>query len=86
MDGGLHPPYEETGKPVESGAAPTMSLGHGAGEERFEFDPWLAVKSARGRSRKPCGVRTRDKSTKRTPPGGGTRRMDPPGVGFSANI
>ena len=41
---------------------------HGAGEEWIEFDPWLAVKSARVRSRKPCGVRTRDKSTKRTPP------------------
>ncbi len=33
----------------------------------FEFGPWLDIATERVRSRSPCGVRTRDKYTKRTP-------------------
>jgi hypothetical protein len=67
MVGCTHPTKKQPGL-LSRRAGPTMSLGDRAGEGRFEFDPWLAVKSARVRSRKPCGVRMRDKSTKRTPP------------------
>jgi hypothetical protein len=41
---------------------------------RLEIDQWLAVKNGGVRSRKPCGVRTRDKSTERTPPWAETKK------------